>query len=188
MYTIDFETRAIESGSRTMPEAVGVAIQHNGKKPKYYSWGHLNLDDTLQDANEHSYEDAFKVLFNILNSGEPLLFHNAKFDYRILKEWFSWPDIEPTRIHDSLFLMYLRDPREESLSLKDLTDKYCELPPEEQDELYNWIIENIKKATPKTAGAYICYGPVPLVKKYALSDVDRTYKLWKQFKKEVLAA
>ena len=114
---------------------------------------------------------------HIWDSPDKLLFHNAKFDLRVALEHLGLPIPDPSRIVDTMIMMYLIDPREASLSLKPLTAKYCGMPPEEQDELNNWIIKNIPNAKLEP-GAYICKAPGSLVGKYAKSDTDRTYALY----------
>lgn len=186
MFIIDFETEKIIPGSAKTPKPVGLAIKHNGKRSEYLSWGHLTLDNKWSKENQFkTINPAWITLEEIWKSGEDILGHNMKFDVRVAMEWFDLPYPEAHRIQDTLFLAFLNDPRERSLELKQLADKYLDMPPEEQDDLKEWILENVKEAKESDWGGYICYAPIKLVKKYAIGDVDRTYKLYKYFKKEM---
>ena len=58
------------------------------------------------------------------------------------------------------------------------------MPPEEQEELKEWILRNVPEAKGSDWGAYICRAPGGLVGRYADGDVIRTNglfcKLWDQ--------
>lgn len=185
MYTIDFETKAIKPGSSKSPEPVGLAVKKNDLPGKYLSWGHINLDGSLQSSNNCTRKDAHDVLSEIWRSRKPIIMHNAKFDLRVCMEWFKLPYPIPYIVQDTMFLAFLSDPREQSLALKTLADKYLSMPPEEQDDLKAWILANVKGSTETNWGSYICYGPVRLNEKYAIGDVDRTYALYKYFKSKI---
>jgi DNA polymerase-1 len=90
---------------------------------------------------------------------------------------------------DTLLLAFLCDPRRFSLSLKPMAEDILNLPPDEQEELKDWIIENYMKPNGLRKysqwGAYIAYAPGKLVGKYAIGDVDRTAKLYRHFYKEM---
>lgn len=173
MYTIDFETKAIQDGSKSSPKPVGVAIKHNDEESKYVSWGHPS-------ENNSTFSDARHQLQEIWNSDEEVLCHHIKFDLRICMEWFSLP--WPEKPHDTMYQAFLHNPRDASLGLKQLAKKYLNMAPEEQDELKEWIIENVTGARPTNWGAYISDAPGDLAGKYAVGDVDRTYGLYNYFK------
>jgi len=176
MYTIDFETKKIVNGSPKSPKPVGVSIKKNRNKSKYFSWGHPT-------KNNCSYKLARDQLKQIWDSGEQILMQNAKFDLRVAMEWMRLP-YPHGRVEDSMFWTYLNDPREDTLSLKPVSDKYLDMPPEEQEELHEWILTNVPEATPSTCGAYISEAPGDLVGTYAKGDTDRTYGLWKMWTKK----
>src|SRR5690606_13402099 len=69
---------------------------------------------------------------------------------------------------------YLHDPHARSLSLKDIAADWLGIPPDEQQEMYDWIVANVPGATRRTAGAYISETPVSLSGPYAVGDVVRT--------------
>lgn len=150
------------------------------------SWGHPTGNNTIYSLVKGS----LKVIWD---SGEQILMQNAKFDIRVAMEWFDLP-YPHGHVEDSMFWTYLNDPREDTLSLKPISDKYLNMPPDEQRELHEWIVENVPGATMATAGAYISEAPGDLVAPYAVGDTERTYKLywlwfnkWKHDKKMVKA-
>jgi len=170
-YCLDFETHPIEQGSDKSPVPVGVAIKFNDQPADYLAWGH-------PAKNNCDLEVAVETLELIVNSTDDIIvMHNAKFDSRILEEYFGL-HVPSFRLNDTMIMAYLNDPRDESLKLKDLVLKYCGIPPDEQTDLKNWILRNVPVATEKTWGAYICKAPGDLVGKYACADVDMTYALY----------
>lgn len=174
MYTLDFETAGIVNGSNKSPEPCGFALKQDDKKSIYISWGHPGF-------NEYCKLDAQNILNEVWLSGEKIMCHNSKFDLRVALEWFNLPVPEPSRIIDTMIMAYLIDARETSLSLKPLAEKYCNMPPEDQTNLNNWLIKNGHKP-----GRDICKAPAELVGPYACSDVDMTYALYKYLKPHVL--
>src|SRR5690606_9635141 len=67
------------------------------------------------------------------------------------------------------------DPHARSLSLKDVAADWLGMPPDEQQDLYDWIMANVPECrTRRQCGAYIAKAPGGLVGKYAVGDVVRT--------------
>jgi DNA polymerase I-like protein with 3'-5' exonuclease and polymerase domains len=159
---VDFETHAIgERPHDYPPKPVGLA---------YY--------DPIEGVNEYFVgDDMSKWWKHALESGRPLCMHNATFDLDVAEVHLNmpWPEL----FHDTLILAFLTDCHVEQLSLKFLAQKWCGIEPDARDELVEWILRNVPKSTPKTAGAYICLAPVPLVAKYAKDDVRMTEALFK---------
>jgi len=174
MYTLDFETAGIVNGSNKSPEPCGFALKQDGKKSIYISWNHPGI-------NEYCKLDAQNILNEVWLSDEKIMCHNSKFDLRVALEWFNLPVPEPSRIIDTMIMAYLIDAREASLSLKPLAEKYCNMPPDDQSKLNNWLIKNGHKP-----GRDICKAPAELVGPYACSDVDMTYALYKYLESHVL--
>ena len=174
MYTLDFETAGIVNGSNKSPEPCGFALKQDDKKSIYISWDHPG-------PNEHCKLDAQNILNEVWLSDEKIMCHNSKFDLRVALEWFNLPVPEPSRIIDTMIMAYLIDARETSLSLKPLAEKYCNMPPDDQSNLNNWLIKNGHKP-----GRDICKAPADLVGPYACSDVDMTYALYKYLEPHVL--
>lgn len=175
MFTLDFETHKIENGSPMSPKPVGLAVKADSDEAKYYSWGHPGYNNSSLDATK-------TLLEYIWETGQPILCHNAKFDIRVAMEWFDLP-YPARRVHDTMIMAFIHDPREESLALKDLAHKYVNMQPDEQTDLHDWILTNVKEATKKTAGAYIALAPFELVAPYAVGDVDRTFALYNFYNK-----
>jgi DNA polymerase-1 len=165
---IDFETRAI-TGSGAPPEPVGVAIKEPGRAARYLSWGHPTGNNCLWD-------EARNELFRLW--GRPLLFHNAGFDILIAMEYFGLPF--PQRYDDTLWVAMFADPYSPTLALKPLAERYLRLPPDERDDVRDWLVAQkiVRKSATKGWGAHIADAPGELVGKYAVGDVSRTAQLW----------
>ena len=170
MYTIDFETEKANNGTPMAPMPVGVSIKDNNNPSKYFAWGHPT-------SNNSSYEEAREELEKVYNSHRQILCHNAKFDLRICLEYFNLPIPEPHLILDTMIMAYLIDAREDSLALKNLANKYCGMPPDEQKDLHNWIVSNVP-GSKHNPGEYISLAPGDLVGRYAEADTDMTYALY----------
>lgn len=172
LVVVDFETYEIKSRPEYPPKPVGVAIQFpHEKKPVYHAWGHPSGNNTTLAA-------ARRVVASAFTEYTPV-FHNSAFDIDVAMTHLGVK--MPQEFEDTLFLAFLHDPRDQSLSLKPLAAKYLDMPATEQDTLKRWIIENVTGATEKNFGAYIARAPGDLVGKYAVGDVVRTKKLFKLF-------
>jgi DNA polymerase-1 len=168
MFVIDIETRAIVKGAPTLPEPVGIALRSPNGESVYYAFGH-------PDGNNSDWDEAKRVVSGLW--GQPLLTHNGcAFDLPVLQKWFNLPPRHPLLNHDTMLLAYLNDPREPSLSLKDLTD----LPATAQSELHDWIMRNTACRSRKKAGAHIWQAPGDLVGTYACADVEMTWQLYRK--------
>ena len=183
--TIDFETKPIEDRPRYPPEPVGVSIKLPGKKARYYAWGHLTKNNcSLHDAKRH--------LRTAWESGEPLLFHNGKFDVDVAQTFMDVGDIylDPLRVHDTQFILFLLDPHSLQLGLKPMAKKFLGMEPEERDAVAEWLVEHQKqlkaeglvppnvRITPGNFGAYIWLAPGDVVEPYANGDTIRTEGLF----------
>jgi len=173
--TVDFETEAIERRPVYPPKPVGVAIKYAvGGGSKYFAWGHPTENNCTKQEARRALQSIWKT---------PLLFHHAAFDMEVAVEFMDMP--VPQMWDDSLILGYLHDPRDISLSLKPMADKYLNMPPDEQQRLKDWIIENYMKPNKLKKisewGAYISKAPGKLVGKYAKGDVIRTAGLFNYF-------
>jgi DNA polymerase-1 len=161
MITVDFETEGIEAYPKYPPKPVGVSIWDDADKPEYFSWGHPT-------GNNTTYERAKVVLEQIWD--KPLLFHNGRFDTEVARVHFGLPMKE---FEDTLFLNYLYDPNAETLSLKPSSERILGIPPDEKNNLDNWLIVNGFKP-----GRDICKAPAELVAPYANGDTFRTRRLY----------
>lgn len=175
--TIDFETHGIVGNPLTNPpKPVGVAIWVPEQEPFYLAWGHPS-------GNNCSFAHAHEYLTKIIDSGRPVLFHNAGFDIAVQNHTFCnaiWPWINGgwKRVHDTMYLLFLADPYAPTFSLKPSADRWLGMAPSEQDELHQWILKNVPEATKSNAGAFISRAPAELVGRYAIGDVVRTRKLF----------
>lgn len=172
---IDFETHAIQARPHYPPVPVGVAIQHDGRKPVYLAWGHPTGNNCTKK------EAAFRLK---AHWRDELVFHNAKFDLDVAHAhldlapppWHQW--------HDTMFSAFIWDPNQKRLGLKDLAAEHLDMPPMEQEQLKSWILANVPEARrkPKQWGAYIAHAPGTLVAPYAKGDSLRTGLLHEKFK------
>ena len=171
--TIDYETDAIEARPVYPPKPVGVAIKARGSC-KYYAWAHPT-------ENNCTVEEVRPILLEHHKNAR-CIFHNCAFDIDVGIEWLDLPF--PNVYDDTEFLAFLHDPRETSLALKKLADKYLDMPPTEQERLRDWILANVPgaKKAPTKWGAHIGKAPGKLVGVYARGDVVRTEKLYKYFR------
>ena len=164
LYTVDFETEAIV-GNPTIdpPEPVGVAIKHEDHPGQYFPMN----------------EDTAHILRALWDDPDAeLLFHNAPFDLCVAEKHLGLKMPPWERVHDTMFLLYLRDPYSHSLSLKPSAERYLNVPPDEQDRLKEWILTHVREAKEKDWGAYIARAPFEIVEPYAIGDVDRTKALY----------
>ena len=174
MVTIDFETYPIDGNtSVSPPKPVGVAIKVPNKKGKYWAWGHPT-------KNNCTWEQARAALAAVWD--KDLLFHNAKFDVSVAIKWMGMTMPKAEKIHDTMYLLFLDNPYSENLSLKPNAERLLDMPPEEQDRLQAWILQNTPCTSVSQTGAWIWAAPGDLVGEYALGDVMRTHllheKLW----------
>jgi DNA polymerase I-like protein with 3'-5' exonuclease and polymerase domains len=191
--TVDFESFPIESRPSYPPKAVGVAIRKPNGVSKYFAWAHPH------GGNNSTLAEVKKELASIARGTGPVLFHNAKFDLCVWSERLGVKLPAWDRIHDTLPMLFLSDPRAVTYSLKPSAELLLGEPPEERDAVIDWLVEHqpvpgvkltpkapknrytkgAKDTTKKTqyAGAYVAYAPVSLVGPYAIGDVDRTWKL-----------
>ena len=169
---VDFETKGIENRPDYPPAPVGVSIRRRGRG-KYYAWGH-------PCENNSDGTDAVALLRDIYKT-DKVVFHHSAFDIDVGQTHLGLPF--PNDFEDTLFLGYLRDPRQVSLALKPMADTWLDMPPDEQQELKDWIIANVPEARRKPTqwGAHIAKAPGKLVGKYANGDTLRTDKLFKLF-------
>lgn len=174
MITIDFETHPIEGNTSVSPPVpVGVAIKCGSQSSKYHAWGHPTNNNT-------TYEKARAELARAWESDDDLLFHNAKFDVSVAIAHMDLPMPHWERINDTMYLLFFNDPYSTNLSLKPNAEALLDLPPDEQEDLFRWIVNHCPVRTAKETGAWIFAAPGDLVGKYAEGDTDRTYLLYEK--------
>lgn len=187
--TIDFESDAIQARPVYPPRPVGVAIRTPGRKPRYYAWGHPT-------ENNCTKEEAVAALRLAWADKRPKLFHNAKFDMDVADVHLGLPILPEGQFHDTLPLLFLRNPHSKSLSLKPAAAEILGMEPVERDAVKEWLMSNAKRLEaegalyvgpikPSTWGAYIGLAPGKLVGKYAVGDVDRTWQLFEKVWPEI---
>jgi DNA polymerase-1 len=154
---------------------VGFSAKAPGmRSAKYYAWGHPT-------ENNCSFEEGRAAFQKYWNESRGLLFHNAKFDVEVATKHMGVKLPTWDKIHDTLFMIFLHDPHQRSLSLKPSAERILGLPPDEQDAVKEWLVsQKIVRANQKDWGAYICQAPGKLVGTYANGDVLRTEQLFKK--------
>lgn len=176
--TVDFETAPIEDRPRYPPEPAGVAIKLGNKKSRYLAWGHPTKNNVTK-------KQALAELAPIWRT-HALVMHNAKFDLDVAQEHLGLAVPSWERIHDTLFLLFLKDPHEKNLSLKPSAERLLGLPPVEQDAVHDWLVgAGVVAKGDKRWGAHICKAPGDIVGRYAIGDVDRTWKLFQLLHTEI---
>lgn len=175
---VDFETKGIKARPAYPPAPVGVAIKLPGqRKGEYLAWGH-------PDGNNCTPREARERIQQAYDARDGVIFHNASFDMDVADIHFGIKP--PKKFHDTQYLGFLNDPYERELRLKTLADKHLDMPPQERDELRDWVMANVRKddgkkipKNSKTAWAeYIWKAPGDMAAPYGVGDIDRTEKLF----------
>ena len=130
---IDAETGPIRSRPDYPPRAVGYAVKH-GRTKKYLSFGHPTNNNCTRG-------EAIRYVKRVVKDHVPV-FHNADFDLEVMEQDGIKVNKE---YHDTLRLAFLNEPRAMTLSLKPQAEEWLGQPPEEQDMLKAWILENVPK-------------------------------------------
>lgn len=175
MIVIDFETHAITK-LQPFPRPVGVALLSPSRPKGAYIRGSLKQirEAIVREMRAHR--------------GDDIIFHNGVgFDIGVARVHLDL-EFPVERVNDTLVLAWLDDPYRR-LALKDLAHRLLGIPPEEQQDLRAWILSNIPEArkSPRNWGAWIASAPPPLVEPYAIGDVVRTAKLFKELASRVKA-
>lgn len=187
---IDFETMPIRPRPEYPPEPVGVAIEWPGKKPVYWAWGHVG------HKNPHTKAQGRKAVCKAFASGLPLLFHNSKFDVCVAAKKLGAKMPTWDRVHDTMWMLFLKDPRLPTFELKPNAERLLGEPPEERDAVHTWLLAHqpvpgVKLSKSRKSdyyvGAYIAYAPPSLVGPYAIGDIRRTkgiaIKVWPELQR-----
>lgn len=173
MNSIDFETEGIQGNPVWRPpKPVGCSIKVGNKPSRYYSWG-------APTANNCTWPQGMAAVLAAANAA-PFVAHSGGFEAAVLRQYFNWTPPNPEWIHDTVFLLFLTNPYEQQMSLKPSAARLLNWPPEEQDAVREWVLQNVPeaRATPSEWGAYICRAPGDLVGRYACGDTDRTSALF----------
>jgi DNA polymerase-1 len=135
-----------------------------------------------------NWKDYFEMRFFFGNPSITKVFHNAKFDLRMLE---SMGIKTRGEIHDTMFAMHCLRTAEPSLALKPLAKKYLGIPTDDEEELRKATLHARREAKKKgwkiatdeshgddPVAADYWLAPPELLKKYAVRDVERTMPLW----------
>jgi len=197
MITIDFETEGIEGNPVWKPpRPVGVSIKYGDAPSKYWAWGHPT-------GNNCTFEEGRAALLSALDKAvqaQGWLAHNSPFEAAVLRDHMHWVCGDALLIHDTQYLLFLTDPYAFSFSLKPSAERILGLPPDERDEVRDWLLRHqpmkhrgITISDSKTESdtkhfwaRYICLAPGDLVGRYAEGDTDRTYQLYERLMPQVV--
>ena len=179
---VDFESKGILPRPYYPPQPVGVSIWFPGKKPEYEAWGHptenglfvMRGEKAIKIA-EPSRERAAKKLKDAWKG--KLLFHHARFDSDVGYVWFGLPDLSYDQYGDTMFRLFLKDPHVATLALKPNSERFLGMPPEERDEVRQWLVDHgicAANASDDEFGMNLWRAPGRLVAKYSIGDVLRT--------------
>lgn len=183
--TLDFETHKIKNRPSYPPTPVGLAVRYPDGESEYMSWGHPS-------GNNCCRAEVIDWLQSLWREETPVLFFNAKFDLAVAYEKLGLPVLPWNRVHDAQFLAFLADPHSRNLDLKSLAEDMLEWPPEERNQVAEWIWEhrvalkakyggNISRKAKRgdsAPGAWLSRCPAGIVEPYAIGDVDRTHGLF----------
>lgn len=175
----DFETAGVQGRPHYPPKPVSLALKWpNQSTYKLMAWGHA--DGSKAAGNNCTEKEARAELVKAYNSRYPIVTQYGTFDHDVAEVHWQLPVPEWQRLHDTLYLIFLNNPHSESLGLKQVAESLLGIPPEEQDSMKEWILENIPEAKkrPSTYGAYICECPYQIVKPYHKGDLTRTGALF----------
>lgn len=196
---VDFETFGIEPRPAYPPRPVGVSIKYPGKRPRYYAFGH----PTGNSCTEAQARAALKAAYRWKDG---LLFQNGKFDLDVAEAAWGLKVPPWSKVHDTMFLIFLDDPNQRTFSLKPSAERLLGMPPEERDAVRDWLLErepalppcvlckecdarraegkepspkiSKSEASPHYWAKYIALAPGDLVGRYADGDVVRTERLF----------
>lgn len=189
---VDFETMPIEDRPDYPPAPVGVAIRWPGKAPRYHAWGHPTKNNSGKDS-------AYRELKGAYAHPDGVCFHHAKFDLDVAEVHLGLKPPHWSRVHDTLFLLFLDDPHQRELGLKEAYARLSGEGTPERDAVVSWLVEHRgdellpghrlsdKPKSPYFAGAFVAHAPGDLVGRYACGDVRRTGWLFDHLHEKTLA-
>lgn len=179
--TIDCETDGIKGRPDYPPKICGVSIKYWGKKPQYYAFGHVTNNNCKEVEAKNAVIEAYET-------ADGILCQNAKFDVDCIETQWNLKPPPWDKIHDTMFLLFLNDPHQASLSLKPSAELLLGHKPEERDAVGEWLLKNqpvpdVKisksKQSPHYYMGYVKHAPGDIVGTYCNSDVDSTHDLFK---------
>lgn len=179
---IDYETEEILPRPDYPPVPVGISIIPPGSTEAiYYGWGH--------DDGKPEWERIVKKELNSIFKDKTIeiVCHNAKFDIAVAVERQGMPLPSWDRIHCTMILAFLADPYSSKLNLKALARRYLNEPPDERDEMIDWLRANVPEVrkAPTQWFKYMRRVPIAIAGKYANGDTFRTYDLFNMFYRDI---
>lgn len=175
LVAFDFESEGIEAFPKYPPVPTMLGIYKEGCTPYYMSWGHPS-------GNNCTEEDAKAELRALWDDPSiELVAQNLAFDLAIAVKHWGFPLFRQGKFHDTMVMAFLIDPHAKTYSLKPSAERYLNLPPDEQDAVYEWLVANgVVRAKAKDWGAHIAKAPAEVVGPYCAGDVLRTIQLMRE--------
>lgn len=170
----DYETEAIKPRPQYPPKPVSLALKWPDQREfKLMAWGH-GADNNCTE------KEARGELKRAYDSKYPIVWQNESFDLDVAETHWELPLPPLEKRHDTMYLIALENPHAPSFGLKESAARLLSIPPEEQDNLKAWILDNVPEAKRKPSewGAYICRAPYRIVKPYHKGDLVRTGKIF----------
>lgn len=175
----DFETEAIQPFPEYPPKPTMLGIYAQNQEPLYLSWGH-------PEGNNCTEDDAKAYLKMFWDNPEiEMIAHNGAFDTAVAVKHWGFDLFRKGPVHDTMVQAFLLDPHARTIALKPLGEKYLSLPPDERDEVHDWLIANHVCRDTKDWAAHICKAPGTIVGPYCVGDVVRTMDLFKKFRDQI---
>lgn len=173
LVAFDFESEGIEAFPKYPPKPTMLGIYPLGGKAFYLSWGHPSGNNCTED-------EAKAILKEYWDDPEvELIAQNLAFDLAIAVKHWGLGLFRKGLMHDTMVQAFLIDPHAKTFSLKPSAERYLGLPPDEQDAVRDWLVENrIVKSNAKDWGAHIGKAPAEIVGPYCVGDVVRTMQLF----------
>jgi DNA polymerase I len=183
LISFDFETEKIEDFPAYPPKPVGLSIYVKGQQARYYAFGHpIENNSTEEEARQ-----ALQEIFN--NKNVAAVAYNLPFDLLVAHKHWGLPLKPECSLHDGMVMAFLLDPHAKELGLKPLAEKYLNMPPDERDEVKDWLVSNgICRDSKRKWGENISKAPGGLVGKYANGDTTRTLELFENMRPKIVAS
>lgn len=164
---LDTETSSLDPISC---DIAGICLYTPGRKAAYIPLGHISYI-TLQSVPNQPSKDAVADLFGKYKDNIKWIFHNAKFDIRVMKHKLG---VDLNIYWDTQVAAVMLNENEVSKKLKFLYKKYCD-PESEESEQYEKLFDGLPFTLIPYSAGYV----------YAAGDSYKTFALY-EFQKQYL--
>lgn len=184
---IDSETDAIDDRPHYPPSPISVSIRWPGKKSSYHAWGHATANNSTKAQCKRELVEAYK-------HSDGVCFQNAKFDVDVFETHLGLKPPPPEKVHDTLYLLFLKDPDAGTLELKPAVQRLLGREPDERNAICEWLLQHQPVRGVKISSSrqsdhyfmnYLKHAPGNVVGLYANADVDGAGDLFPVLYKEI---